>query len=158
MERAAAMPWTAEQKRQERRQKALREGRAPQIKLLRGKTEPKPIWTEGEAAPSNPGTMQEDFEAARMHNEDLRQRLLDIGKRVDAARLADIRRRMVVSTKVRIKPEWHFPLSPGQPREMNCRFVLNQRVDDKWLAECLTGPYKGRTFWRTLPESAFDCA
>ena len=108
------MPWTAEKKREERRQKALREGRAPQIKLQRGKTSerPKPIWTEGEAAPTNPRTLEEDFEAARMANEDLRQRLMDIGTRVDAARLADIRRRMVPGTKVRIKPEWHLPLSP----------------------------------------------
>ena len=160
--RAAAMPWTAEQKREGRRQKALREGRASQIKWQRGKTAepPKPIWTEAEAAPSNPRTLQEDFEAARMANEDLRQRLMDIGTRVDAARLADIRRRMVPGTKVRIKPEWHLPLSaPGQnPRENGHRMVLKQRVDDKWMAQCLTGPNKGCMFWCTLPESAFDFA
>ena len=156
------MPWTAEQKREERRQKALREGRVPQIKLQRGKTPelPKPIWTEGEAAPSNPRTLQEDFEAARMANEDLRQRLMDIGTRVDAARLADIRRRMVPGTRVRIKPEWHLPLcAPGQgPREMGRRLVLKQRVGDKWVFQCLTGPNKDRTFWCNLPDRTFDFA
>ena len=157
------MPWTAEQRREERRQKALREGRAPQIKLQRGKTSelPKPIWTEGEAAPTNPRTLEEDFEAARMANEDLRQRLMDIGARVDAVRLADIRRRMVPGTNVRIKPEWHIPLNAngGNPREpFSRRFVLKERRGDKWVAECLTGPYKNRPFWCNLPESAFDFA
>ena len=95
------MPWTAEQKREKRRQDAIAKGKTPRIKLQRGKSVELKLENIVSSDPEK--TMQEDLETARMHNEDLRQRLMDIGARVDAALLANVRRRMLPGTKVRIK-------------------------------------------------------
>ena len=149
------MPWTAEQKREKRRQDAIAKGKTPRIKLQRGKSVELKLENIVSSDPEK--TMQEDLETARMHNEDLRQRLMDIGARVDAALLANVRRRMLPGTKVRIKKEWAVPLGISPDTRRNA-MILRKQFGHCWDAECATGPHQGTMFWCSLPECAFEFA
>ena len=102
--------------------------------------------------------MQEDMETARMHNEDLRQHLLNIGARVDAALLTNVRRRMLPGTKVRIKKEWALPLGISSKDVRNTMILREQIAQHCWNAECATGLHQGTMFWCPLPECAFEFA
>ena len=150
------MPWTAEQKREKRRQDAIAKGRTPRIKLQRGKSTE--LKLENVVSSNAEKTMQEDLETARMQNEDLRQHLLNIGARVDAALLANVRRRMLPGTKVRIKKEWAVPLAIS-PEDGRNTMILRKRIAQHcWDVECATGSQQGRMFWCALPDCAFEFA
>ena len=149
------MPWTAEQKREKRRQDAIAKGKTPRIKLQRGKTTELKMENVSSNAEK---TMQEDLETARMQNEDLRQHLMNIGTRIDAALLATVRRRMLPGTKVRIKKEWAVPLGISPEDGRNTMILRKQNVQRCWDTECTTGPNKGTMFWCSLPENAFEFA
>ena len=149
------MPWTAEQKRDKRRRDAIAKGKTPRIKLQRGKG--MELKLANVVNSNAEKTMQEDLESARMLNEDLRQHLMDIGTRVDAALLATVRRRMLPGTKVRIKKEWALPLALSS-NDGRHAMILRKQFGHCWDAECATGPHKGTMFWCSLPECAFEFA
>ena len=154
--RVTIMPWTAEQKRDKRRRDAIAKGKTPRIRLQKGKS--MELKLENVVSSNAEKTMQEDLETARMQSEDLRQHLMDIGARVDAARLANVRQRMLPGTRVRLKKEWTAPLSLS-PADGRHTMILRKRTAQHcWDVECVTGPNKGRIFWCALPDCAFEFA
>ena len=101
--------------------------------------------------------MEEQWNRARAHGSGrLRQRLIDVGTRVDKSRVALFRRRIAPGETVRIKPMFAELLGITQE---DCRHTFRLLYKDehgRWATRVLSGLYADKGYWANLPEETFD--
>ena len=155
------MPYTAEQKRQQRAQAAAAKGKPfkgrvkPHGLLLKHKAPP--ILIEPEVREKTP---ELDLERARMEAEDLRAQIRrtlerDIAQAEEAQRVYFdnwLRPGVFVDLLPVVKKMLQFDAKELQIKQF---LLVEKNSSGNWRLRVLDGPFKGKDLWCDLPEMCF---